>query len=290
MSTMTNSDEQTFSSNSNPAVAAAMAAEAFGGVAGQPAGTQQPQTQRAPEPKAAPPPDTHVELPAGYYDVMSGEVLDTAEVRELTGADEEALARVASSMAKVLETILQRGTVSVGGRPAGELLDGLLSGDRDALVVAIRTATYGPDLEYERVTCPACAEVQPVVIDLRTDVPSRPLKDGLRTLQVPTKRGMALVNLPTGSTQRQIMSMPDTTTVAESNTALLAATVTQIGETAVYDARQVREGLGVRDRRALLKAIAESVPGPQLGEVSKPCRSCGEQMPLPLSLADLFRG
>ena len=63
-------------------------------------------------------PDTSVTLPAGA--VIDGKVYTTAEVRELTGEDEEALAkaRMTGNGAKFVSVLLQRGTVSIGPKPS----------------------------------------------------------------------------------------------------------------------------------------------------------------------------
>ena len=77
-------------------------------------------------PKIIPPSDTTVELPGGYL-TPAGEILRTAEVRELNGKDEEAIAK-ANNVGKALMTILQRGTVRIGDQKVDEkLLDNLLS-------------------------------------------------------------------------------------------------------------------------------------------------------------------
>ena len=71
------------------------------------------------------PSDVTVNLPGGYI-TATGEVLSTAEVKELNGKDEEAISR-ATTLGKALVTILQRGTVKIGSEPATEqMLDQLL--------------------------------------------------------------------------------------------------------------------------------------------------------------------
>lgn len=271
--------EQTISAQHNPEAAAALAAQAMR--------EADAPDQKAPEPRAVTPPEAEVVLPGGFLDLLTQEVHKTAEVRELTGADEEALAKAGGSFAKVFDTILQRGVVKIGDQPAREVLDMLLSGDRDALVLAIRCATYGDLLEMSNVSCPHCyADQHDVAIDLTTEVPTR-LLEGEREFVVETRRGEAVVSLPTGSTQRALL-LADKATGAELNTLLLSHTVQSIGGQPVLDPRQVREGLGAADRRKILDAITKNVPGPRLGEVSKPCQSCGDSIPLPLTLADLF--
>ena len=45
---------------------------------------------------------------------------------------------------------------------------------------------------------------------------------------------------------------------------------------------------GIKDRRNILDEIAKRNPGPQLSEIKK-IASCGEEVYLPLTLAELFR-
>ena len=56
-----------------------------------------------------------VKLPGGILD--NNELVTAAEVRELTGVDEEAIYK-ASTTGKALNLILQRGLVSIGSREA----------------------------------------------------------------------------------------------------------------------------------------------------------------------------
>jgi len=56
------------------------------------------------------PSDTEVALPGGYIN-REGALVKYAEVRELNGADEEAVAR-AGTTGRALNTMLQRGLVS----------------------------------------------------------------------------------------------------------------------------------------------------------------------------------
>ena len=277
MSTM--QTDEFVSAAQNPALLASLAESAV----------QDDKPERRPEPPAELPPDTSVELPAGFLDMLTGDLLTSAEVRELNGADEEALAKVGSTnIAKLVDVILERGVVEIGGRPAKPLLDMLLSGDRDALFIGVRCATYGQDLELT-AKCPTCDKTQEVVVDLNDDVPVRRLNDPkVRYFEVETRKGKAVISLPTGRTQRELLQA-ENKTAAELNTMVLVSCVQELNGQPVHGAAAVREGMGARDRETLLEAIGSRVPGPRLGEVSKPCQSCGESIALPLTLADLFR-
>jgi len=233
-------------------------------------------------------PDTTVTLAAGLIDPFAGTVSTTAEVRELNGADEEAIAKL-SDPGKALLAILERATVSIGEEPATkQLLGSLLAGDREALLLAIRKATFGSEVEVSTV-CDKCPELQTFKIDLDKDVEVKKLDDPIRDRRftVELKAGPAKVNLPTGDVQTQIINATDKNS-AELDTMLLAACVTEIGDQPVLNANGIRT-LGITDRRLLLDEIAKRNPGPQLSEIKKACGTCGQEVYLPLTLAELFR-
>jgi hypothetical protein len=233
-------------------------------------------------------PDTTVTLAAGLIDPFENTVSTTAEVRELNGADEEAIAKL-SDPGKALLAILERATVSIGDQPATkQLLGSLLAGDREALLLAIRKATFGSEVEVSTV-CDKCPELQTFKIDLNKDVEVKKLDDPIRDRRftVELKAGLAKVNLPTGDVQTQIINATDKNS-AELDTMLLAACVTEIGDQPVLSPNRIRT-LGITDRRLLLDEIAQRNPGPQLSEIKKACGTCGQEVYLPLTLAELFR-
>jgi hypothetical protein len=91
------------------------------------------------------PSDTLVHLPAGYI-MPDGEVAKTAEVRELTGKDEELIGKTNGGFS-ALFTVLRQAVVKIGDVPATDaILDSLLIGDRDALLLGIYKATFGVEV------------------------------------------------------------------------------------------------------------------------------------------------
>lgn len=233
-------------------------------------------------------PETEVKLPAGFVDPFDGTTYSNAEVRELTGADEEAIVKI-SDTGKALLAILERATVSIGGQPATkEMLGILLAGDREALLLAIRKATFGAEVEVSTV-CDKCPELQVFKIDLDNDVETKTLDDPIndRRFTVELKAGLAKVNLPTGDVQTKIINATDKN-AAELDTLLLASCVVEIADQPVLNSNRIRN-LGISDRRTLLEEIAKRNPGPQLSEIKKDCKTCGQEVSLPLTLAELFR-
>ena len=106
---------ETIRATDNPALANKLAAEAI---------SDREVAAPAPKVEIPLPPDSVVELPGGLFDPFDG-VTTTAEIRELTGADEEVIARIGDP-GKALLTILERATVKVGDKKADkETLDAL---------------------------------------------------------------------------------------------------------------------------------------------------------------------
>lgn len=232
------------------------------------------------------PPDTTVELPAGLMDPFTGKYISTAEVRELTGVDEEAISKI-SDLGKALLTILERATVSIGDEPVNkDILDNLYAGDREMILLAIRNITFGAEVKLGPGPCPSCGEKQTFEVDLSKDVPIKKL-EGDPEFIVKCKAGDVLVSLPTGSTQKALVASNDKT-AAELDTILLKNCIKSINGVLVLSPETVRN-LGIKDRKAILEEITNRNPGPQLSEVTKPCQSCGTEVPLPLTLAELFR-
>ena len=251
---------------------------------------QQREREPIPAPVPPTPEDNIVNLPCGLVNALEGTVVRTAEVRELDGADEEALARVSNNVAKYLDTLLDRGVAKIGTEAAtSESLSLLLAGDRDALVVAIRRVTFGDDIDLT-LDCPLCGEKQEVEVLCSRDIPSRSLENPLfeTSFSLTLKSGTQVeVNLPTGEVQKALASSPDFGNEAALNTLLLSKCISKINGLPVISPTQARN-LKVRERREILEEIEKRNPGPRLREVTRPCSECGGDMPLPFGLVDLF--
>jgi hypothetical protein len=245
------------------------------------------QEQQEIEPaKVVAPSDLVVDLPGGA--LIAGEVTKTAVVRELNGRDEEAIIR-AGDDSKVFNAIINRGTVSVGSRKANEeLLDTLLIGDRDALLLGIYRATFGDTAKIGTV-CAGCMTEKTVEVDVLKDIKSRILADpiGDSRFTVKGKNKTFVVALPTGVTQKKLLANPSAT-VAETLTTLLEQTVLQIDDTPVFSKQQI-QALGIVDRRAIADAISDRSPGPLFNDLTVTCPDCGGEVRVPITLGALFR-
>lgn len=231
-------------------------------------------------------PVTSLRLPGGYLKPDGTYEFDV-EVRELNGEDEEALAK-GGNIAKALMTILNRATVKVGDEPVtSEILDSLLAGDREAILLQIRKATYGTT-ETVSMHCSSCRTDQDLEIDLDEDVPVKRLEDpDDRYWTMSLKAGEAQLVLPDGTAQRKVAINGAGKSIAELNTVIIAECLHSIGGAPSMGVGTAR-ALGLADRAAIIESIAERQPGPQLGEVVKKCE-CGADIEVGLNLALLFR-
>lgn len=243
-------------------------------------------------PVIRPPDDNHVSLARGIQ--RGGQWLCDAEVRELNGTDEEELARTGTNWARFLAVLVQRGTVSIGSEPMSPAVASeLLIGDREMLILGIRRATFGNDIEISSFICPHCDESIELTVHLDS-IPVQELKasaTGEYTVRL-RDGSSAVVRLPTGADQDFVLGRQQWTT-AQQNSEMLGRCVLRIenpsGETTDVDAKAVRE-LGMADRNTILKFLSDTQPGPRYNEVSFTHESCGREVPLPITMASLFLG
>ena len=216
---------------------------------------------------------------------IDGTVETSAEVRELNGEDEEIIAK-AGSLGKALNLILTRGVVSIGEhRATEEVLDALLAGDRDLLMLAIRQVTFEQSLTIS-TGCYSCGTSVELELDIDKDVPSVPAS-GAQRWSIDTKLGLLNVGFYNGRTQKRLMDNLEKTS-AELSTIVLSGCINSLDGAPVI-ASEVAKKLGMGDRQKVLGEILDKAPGPRLSEVKSACTACGTELLVPLSLASLFR-
>lgn len=233
------------------------------------------------------PGDLHVALPGGVMQ-DDGTVVRTASVKELTGRDEEAIYRHTTA-AGALNATLVRGVTHIGTEPVTEnVLDRMLVGDREALLVGIFKATFGNPAPMQAV-CNKCREVKEALVDVDTDIKQKVLLDPIndRVFEVSGAKHTFLVTLPDGLTQKALTEDPSKSG-PELSTILLRNCVMKIDGNPVYSDAQI-QNLGVRDRRLLGKEIESRSPGPIFEAVTAECPDCGSEVVVPISLGALFR-
>lgn len=231
--------------------------------------------------------DGLVNLPGGLV-LASGEVIKTAEVRELTGRDEEALSKI-TSFGKLFNAILSRAVVKLGDRPVDEpLLDQVLAGDRDELLLGIYKVTFGQIAELQGY-CQTCNEYKPVGVDVDTDIKRKVLIDPVndKYFKVQGKKNEYTIVLPSGVTTKELVNNEDKN-MAELSTILLGNAVLEINGSVVISKTQV-QNLPLLDRRKISEEIAKRNPGPQFDDITLECTDCEGEVVVPINLGALFR-
>jgi hypothetical protein len=245
-----------------------------------------------PPPVMALPADGFVRLPVGVE--VGDKRITEVEVMELTGLSEERLAKARTSgdPMRFYNVLLEEGVPdTIGGRPAAEVLSKMFVGDREAVLVGIRTATYGEDVEL-RLFCPTCTEGFDTNLSVH-DIPSREMV-GDTSFDVPLRKGgKARVRIPDGSDQTAYLS-DDSLTDAERNSVLLSRCIETLPSggmdrvVAGYPSL-VRE-LGIADRQAIITEIDKRQPGPRYTEAVVKHDACGTEVSASIGLMSLFPG
>lgn len=211
----------------------------------------------------------------------------SARIRELTGADEEAIARTKTTPA-LLRLVLERCVESIGGtKPTAADLDNLLLGDRDAILLGIWAATYGAEYETS-VVCPKCGETTDMAFDLKDDIKVRKLDDPtvVRTVELRRPGTYAKLRLVTVADQEAAL-LVDGRTIPEMNTVTLARVVSELNGSPSLGEQTLRN-LNSGDRQKLAKYLNDTAPGPLVGEVAAECPRCGRESDIALNLAVMF--
>lgn len=251
-------------------------------------------------PDPVPPPDTQVELPGGI--VRGDYVIRTAEVRELTGEHEEILARSVQakrgSMAHFVNALLECGVIRFGSEDPAQTkktLKSVLVGDRDALIIGIRRATYGDTIELEEWVCPSCGDKSDLVIPL-DDIPLRELEspeDSTFELEL-SKGRKARVRLANGSDQLAVFddrklvdAERDSLLLSRCLVALIDADGTEHLTTGL--GMSYARSLNMKDRHKVLDALYKKQPGPRMDDLKITHDTCGNEVELLLGITDLFQ-
>jgi len=239
------------------------------------------------EPSIIPPLDTVFQLAAGYWQ-DDGQWVKEFEVRELTGRDEEALARI-TNVGRTLVAMIERGAVRLGQDDATpERMSQLVGGDWDTVLLAVRSVTFGPTVEL-RPTCSGCRATYEVTINLMSDLSVRTANPEDLSWTVKGARHTYEVSLYSGGTQRKVFDMmAEDKTIAVINTEVLHDSITKIDGLPVFGRDEIRD-ISLKDRRLLLDSIQQRRVGPDLQGVKIKCPTCGHEQNNPLDAAALFQ-
>jgi hypothetical protein len=206
-----------------------------------------------------------VSLPGGLA-TDEGQWLRDAELRPLTGLEEDWLIRNKNAPNAVTVTnLLSSCLVTLGGRPVtAAMVEQLLIGDRDFLMLALRGLTLGEDF-FAVVNCSACREKMDVNFKAgEVPVDRPPSTSGTYTLQVSDagrERDLRF-RLPTGADQEAVVGLPS----EGAGEALLLRCLLDDGGISVSGA----------EKMLIAEAIERHSPKLEL-ELELRCPSCGHQ-------------
>lgn len=226
-------------------------------------------------------------LPGGVLDEL-GTRHRVAVIRPLTGHDEELLASAAAPAAVLVTRLLARCTERVGAVAMTEQVARDLSvGDRQALLLALRQATFGPRVAAV-VVCPWRDCGRRMDIDFAIpDIPVTQAADLLPEYQVTLSSGgddaaeraerVVRFRLPTGADQAAIGELALSSPLAALDTLL---------ERCVAGGKT---GLSPRDKAEIEQAMRAEAYGPQL-TFDATCPECRRTFTLPFDIQDFFFG
>ena len=237
--------------------------------------------------------DPMFELPRGL--MYNGTWHTQVTVRELTGVDEEVLARV-KTVQDMFDQVIALGTTRIGTLELTQMtfperqgaLQGLLLGEREQLYLAVVQATYGDDktLKY---TCPSCEEEQDLTVTISEDLKPRVVDDVDRTeFSYTTSKGQQIAYRPAiGSDQIEALGRRGASP-AEQNTIILSRCIKTVDGQMVLNPLDYARGMSMRDRTALLDLLIERQPTVNL-TITINCAVCREEQTVSLGWGDLFR-
>ena len=239
-------------------------------------------------------PDTAMVLPRGLY--VSGTFKRQAVVRELTGVDEEQLAK-SKDNSNMFDLVIALGTVSIDdfdltAMPVVERqtwLRMLLLGERDQLFLAISKATFGEGRTIN-FTCSMCNEAQETELLLSEDFKPKEVDPSLsmESFEHTTARGdVLIVRLVTGEDQNEAFTRKGAS-IPEQNTIILSRCITKLNGGLVPDPTGYARALSIKDRELLLAEMVSRQPSIDLG-VSTQCAACGADQTLNLNWGLIFR-
>lgn len=238
------------------------------------------------------PPGNTVQLPGGYVD-GDGSLHTDARIREINGADEEALARELRNpninIPRVVDLLLRRTVQAVGtiDPVTSKVLGDMLTGDRASLMLDVRVLTFGNDWEVPDFPCRLCGETFGTIVELDS-IPIKKLDNPMvQEIEVELRNGhTATLKLLTGEMQLEMVGDGNRTGPEEATIAIDHCLEKLDG---MPVAGPVAQKMSMADRRTVVNALAEAQPGPRMEEVVVTCTECGREANYTISLVDLFR-
>lgn len=241
-----------------------------------------------------------LEFLAGYVDEEQNVHKDFT-IREITGADEEALSKrdIKENGGKFVNTLLERCITSIGEitpKDVGmakwkEIIRSLSVGDQDYALLQIRKETLGEEIEMSH-TCPMCNTALTTIVDV-DEIAINPF-GGEFTVDFTLPKGykdkegnvhtMGRLRFPKGL-DREILDPVARKNIGQANTLLITRCIEELGTVYLTD-KVVRE-LGLRDREYLLKLLKENNFGVNLF-TDITCTDCGHEFKTTLNMVNFL--
>lgn len=244
-------------------------------------------------PLIADPENQSLELQRGLY--RNGDWMTDVTVRELTGADEEAMARVKDTL-DLIDMILCLGTTHIGTydmttmtvAERSAILGELLVGERSQILLAIVICTYG-NQKTIKTECQICGAEQEIDLILSEDFKMKPMTNPHQIVNsyVTGKNDKVEYRPVSGSDQMEALRKKGSST-AEQNTIILSRCITSRNGAMIVDPIAFCRSLSIKDRQALLKLLLENQPGIDLS-LNTNCIGCGGDQQINLGWLDLFQ-
>jgi hypothetical protein len=244
--------------------------------------------------------DVTFELPAGYID-DEGTLHKTFTLREMTGKDEEAIRKpeVEKNTSKVIYTLLFRcvksiGTLdrkSLGSEEWGKVINNLLVGDQDYILIKLRGLSIGETIKMNHV-CPSCGVKLETEVDL-DELEFTPFQ-GNRKITFELPRGFrdkdgklhreGTLRLPTGF-DRIILTPLANKNLAKAETTMLTRLM-HFNDGAYID-EDIVSNFTVKDRNYLSDLLKDNTFG-YSSEIEVTCDSCGQSFTGNLSTSNFI--
>lgn len=243
-------------------------------------------------PKMERPHDGRVSLVYGLS--HNGEFLHDAEVRELTGKDEEALAKF-TDMIELVDAIITRATVRIGSidftdMPVSErqtYLGNLLVGDRELLFLGVIAATYGNERDVP-YTCPHCESNNEVTILIDEDFSPKEVDDLREFYEYVTSRGETVVYRLSNGFDALAVSRKKGLSLPQMNSLFLSHCILSVNGEPPLSPMEFVLNMGMKDRRAILEQMSNKQPTVDMNLKLK-CPSCNEDVTLVVNWEDVFQ-
>lgn len=228
-------------------------------------------------------------LPAGLVG-PGGERLHEVRVRELTGADEEAMFdRASPGGAAQVSTLLARLIEAVPGHPGvvdEQFTAALQLGDRDYLLLRLRQLDLG-DAVHQVARCPHCAGK----VDVDLLISELPLREPPEGAAADGSHRLALgdaqlqLRLPTGDDQQAVEALASDNPSA-ANTRLFSRLVLDVDGRGAPSEDELRRW-PIGRRQALATWLQQHLPGPDLF-LDLSCPHCRADMSYAFDLHSFF--